>query len=74
MTVRGRVVDATDKSPVEGAQVAFQERNWRPGVYGTATTDAGGQFTVVGAELPLLYERCWGIGVRVDERWWRSIE
>ena len=63
MVVRGTVVDENDNGVV-GATVDFVERNWRPGIYGTAVTGPYGRFEVQGTDMPLLFERCWGIGVQ----------
>ena len=58
MTVTGLVEDASG-SPVAGAQVILEERNWEPGtIHGTTTTNANGAFTMSATELVDIPD-CW---------------
>lgn len=58
----GRVTTA-DGTPVEGADIWLEERNWAPGtVHGSGTADAQGAYTFDATTLPII-EDCWGTAV-----------
>lgn len=63
LTVVGRVRDAQENW-VSGAEISLEERNWNPGrVYGTAYSDAQGNFTLLADDMPVV-EGCWGTAVQ----------